>query len=80
MFYFLLKNQRCLKKLEEELVSTFRSYNEISDDRLAKLPYLHACINEMFRMAPAFNAGILQRISKGATVDGVYIPYGVSAL
>jgi cytochrome P450 len=78
VFYFLLKNPRCLKNLEEELLSTFQSYGEITDDRLAKLPYLQACINEMFRMAPAFNAGILQRISKGATVDGIYIPRGVS--
>jgi cytochrome P450 len=80
MFYFLLKNPRCLKKVEEELLSTFKSYSEISDDQLAKLPYLHACINEMLRMAPAFSAGILQRVSKGASVDGIYIPRGVSVL
>jgi cytochrome P450 len=80
MFYFLLKNPRCLKKVEEELLSTFQSYSDISDDQLVKLPYLHACINEMFRMAPAFSAGILQRVSKGATVDGIYIPCGVSVL
>lgn len=53
--------------------------NELSDDRLAKLPYLNACINETFRIAPAFNGGILQRVSCGATVDGVYVPPGVSS-
>ncbi|KZM20809.1 heme binding [Ascochyta rabiei] len=76
IFYFLLKHPRCLKKVEEELLSTFRLYSDISDDRLATLPYLHACINETLRMAPPFCAGLLQRVSTGATVDGIYIPYG----
>ncbi|PYI04723.1 cytochrome P450 [Aspergillus sclerotiicarbonarius CBS 121057] len=77
LFYFLLSDHHCMKKLEEELLAACRSVDEVSDDRLAKLPYLNACINENFRIAPAFNGGILQRVSCGTTVDGVYVPPGV---
>ncbi|CAK37453.1 uncharacterized protein An01g14990 [Aspergillus niger] len=78
LFYFLLRNPQCLKRLEEEVSCVGATVNELSDDRLAKLPYLNACINETFRIAPAFNGGILQRVSCGATVDGVYVPPGVA--
>ncbi|GCB25951.1 isotrichodermin C-15 hydroxylase [Aspergillus awamori] len=78
LFYFLLQNPQCLKRLEEEVSCVGATVNELSDDRLAKLPYLNACINETFRIAPAFNGGILQRVSCGATVDGVYVPPGVA--
>ena len=78
VFYYLLRNSQCLERLEEEVLSVGVSHEELSDNRLAKLPYLNACINETFRMAPAFNGGILQRVSCGATVDGVYVPPGVS--
>lgn len=61
-------------------MSTFQSYGEICDQRLATLPYLNACISESLRIAPPFSAGILQRVSQGAAVDGVYIPPGVSLL
>ncbi|KAI2998893.1 hypothetical protein CBS147346_7975 [Aspergillus niger] len=78
VFYYLLRNSQCLERLEEEVLSVGVSHEELSDNRLAKLPYLNACINETFRMAPAFNGGILQRVSCGATVDGVYVPPGVA--
>ncbi|KAI0191850.1 cytochrome P450 [Xylaria flabelliformis] len=75
-FSYLLKHPRCLKKLEEELLHAFQSYAEVTDPLLAKLPYLNACITESFRMMPPFNAGILQRVSMGSTVDGIYVPAG----
>ncbi|PWY88901.1 cytochrome P450 [Aspergillus sclerotioniger CBS 115572] len=77
LLYFLLQDRHCMKKLEEELLAAFRCIDEVSDSRLAKLPYFNACIDENFRIAPAFNGGILQRVSCGATVDGVYVPAGV---
>ncbi|GKZ37897.1 hypothetical protein AbraIFM66950_009729 [Aspergillus brasiliensis] len=78
MFYYVLQNPQCLKKLEAEILSVGATVDELSDDRLAKLPYLNACINETFRIIPAFNGGILQRVSCGATVDGIYVPPGVA--
>ncbi|KAI0439710.1 cytochrome P450 [Xylaria telfairii] len=75
-FSYLLKHPRCLRKLEEELLHAFQSYDEVTDPRLAKLPYLNACITESFRIMPPFNSGILQRVSMGQTVDGIYVPAG----
>lgn len=76
-FYYLLKNPQCLKKLEEHLLSSFQSFSQVSDEGLAAIPYLNACISETLRLAPPFSAGILQRVSKGATIDGIYVPSGV---
>ncbi|KAL4758762.1 cytochrome P450 [Aspergillus foveolatus] len=76
MFYYLLKNERCLQALEVELLSVFQSYSGICTERLVSLPYLNACIAEVLRLAPPFSAGILQRVSRGATVDGIYVPAG----
>ncbi|OJJ74130.1 hypothetical protein ASPBRDRAFT_192866 [Aspergillus brasiliensis CBS 101740] len=78
VFYYLLRHPQCLKRLEKEVLNAGTSVEELSDNRLAKLPYLNACINETFRISPAFNGGILQRVSCGATVDGVYVPPGVA--
>ncbi|GFN19483.1 cytochrome P450 [Aspergillus tubingensis] len=78
LFYFLLKNPQCLRRLEAEVLSVGAAVDELSDDCLARLPYLNACINETFRITPAFNGGILQRVSWGATVDGIYVPPGVA--
>ena len=77
MFYYVLRDRECLETLERELLSAFQSDRDICAEHLAPLPYLNACINEVLRLAPPFSAGILQRISKGATVDGTYIPAGV---
>ncbi|RAK95940.1 cytochrome P450 [Aspergillus ibericus CBS 121593] len=77
LVYFLLHHRPCMVNLEAELLAAGGSVDELTDGRLAKLPYINACINESFRMAPAFNGGILQRVSCGATVEGVYIPPGV---
>ncbi|GLA58870.1 hypothetical protein AtubIFM54640_009598 [Aspergillus tubingensis] len=63
---------------EAEVLSVGAAVDELSDDCLARLPYLNACINETFRITPAFNGGILQRVSWGATVDGIYVPPGVA--
>ncbi|GLB11766.1 hypothetical protein AtubIFM57258_008636 [Aspergillus tubingensis] len=78
LFYFLLKEPQCLRRLEAEVLSVGAAVDELSDDCLARLPYLNACINETFRITPAFNGGILQRVSCGATVDGIYVPPGVA--
>ncbi|GLA74527.1 hypothetical protein AtubIFM55763_005772 [Aspergillus tubingensis] len=67
-----------LRRLEAEVLSVGAAVDELSDDCLARLPYLNACINETFRITPAFNGGILQRVSWGATVDGIYVPPGVA--
>ena len=84
VFYFLLRNPRCLEILRSEID------NAISDGRLESrkdgltswaeaqsLPYLDACIKEAFRLHPA--AGLpLERTTppEGVEICGRHVPGG----
>ena len=76
--FFLLMNPCILEKFKEEIRGTFSSYAEIHNDSLQGLPWLHAIIEESLRLHTNGAFG-LPRISPGATVDGHYIPKGVSS-
>ncbi|KAM3065298.1 hypothetical protein ACMFMF_011236 [Clarireedia jacksonii] len=75
-FYYILQHPRCLQKLEEEIIAACKTVDDVNDKELACLEYLNACINESLRLAGPFTSGILQRVSRGAFVDGIYIPEG----
>ncbi|KAG8164141.1 hypothetical protein KVR01_006059 [Diaporthe batatas] len=74
--YHLLRNPTCLAKLYEEVRSAFGSYEQITGDSTAALPYLHGAIEEGLRLFPPVAFG-LPRDCPGAVIDGVYIPEGV---
>ncbi|KAA6407227.1 MAG: cytochrome P450 [Lasallia pustulata] len=76
--HFLLTNPEKMEKLNREIRTTFASYEDIRNDALQSLPYLHAVIEETLRLHTNGAFG-LPRISPGDTVDGHYIPAGVSA-
>lgn len=83
IFYFLVKNPLCLQKLEQELEAhlpvrdpnTFKALTSFNDAQ--KLPYLEACINETFRLHPAFGP-IQPRVvpPAGATICGHHLEGG----
>ncbi|MCJ1416756.1 hypothetical protein MMC32_003094 [Xylographa parallela] len=84
VFYYLLKNPSCYKKLIAEIDEAIKS-GEIEDRSTGlvtwtesqKLPYLDACVKEAFRLHPA--AGLpLERIvpPQGADICGEHIPGG----
>lgn len=83
-FYFLLRNPACLVRLRAELddfarKGGFSDYETglVTFAEAQKLPYLHACIQEAFRMHPA--AGLpLERIvpPQGAEIAGHFIKGG----
>ncbi|KAG5929807.1 hypothetical protein E4U42_004434 [Claviceps africana] len=75
-FYFLTTNKQALKKLQDELRRNFRSLDEITDDALSKLSWIHAIIEETLRCHTNVPYG-LPRISPGHTIDGNFIPKGV---
>lgn len=85
VFYYLIKDRRCLEKLLDELrtavdngVIENRPTGLVSWAEAQKLPYLDACIKEGFRMHPA--AGLpLERVvpPQGATICGEAIAGGV---
>ncbi|KAI0013518.1 isotrichodermin C-15 hydroxylase [Xylariaceae sp. FL0662B] len=76
LIYFLLKEPDSLANLVEEVRSAFQSYGDIRPDALVNLKYMHACIQESFRVFDTGPNGF-PRVSPGAMVDGVYIPKGV---
>jgi len=84
VFYYLLKNERCLQKLIEEIDGKARKgFFSHKDTGLVTwsesqgLPYLDACIKEAFRMHPA--AGLpLERVvpEQGMEIAGEFIKGG----
>lgn len=84
IFYFLLKNPRCMEKLVAELdEKTKQGYFENTDSGLVTwtesqgLPYLDACVKEAFRVHPA--PGLpLERIvpPQGAEIAGHFVKGG----
>jgi cytochrome P450 len=60
VFYYLLKNPECYRKLMGEVDATFLAkaaqnvtYSTMSFAEAQRLPYLNACIKEAFRLHPA---------------------------
>lgn len=75
--WYLLKNPDCLKRFTQEIRSAFASVEDIKLDKIEKLTYLHAVIDESFRIYPPALAG-QPRLSppQGDTVSGYFIPGG----
>lgn len=75
-FYFLATNPGPMARLQAELRAAFPTYDDIAEDKLQRLPWLHAVIEETIRLHTNVPYG-LPRISPGYTVDGHYVPKGV---
>ena len=77
IFVLLLQEPECYKLLADQIRSSFATYDDITSNSVASLPYLHASLQEVLRVLPSNDTG-LPRTSPGAVVDGTYIPQGVS--
>lgn len=83
LFYYLLKNPACYAKLQHELTTLLPARDptslecDVDFSQAQKLPYMHACIQENFRMHPA-SAILLERVvpAGGANIGGEQIPGG----
>lgn len=82
-FYYILKNPACYAKLQHELDTQLPARDtsslkcDVDFTQARKLPYLHACIQETFRIHPA-SAVLLERVvpPAGANIAGEQIPGG----
>ncbi|KAL4980057.1 hypothetical protein BDW66DRAFT_156696 [Aspergillus desertorum] len=84
VFYYLLKNPKCMTRLRTELDNAVndgivenRSSGLVTWSESQKLPFLDACIKEAFRIHPA--AGLpLERVvpASGIDIAGHFIPGG----
>lgn len=79
IIFYLAKHKEPLDRLKAEVRNAFVSTETMDYRKLAKLPYLRACINESLRLCPP-TAGHLQReaLSAGAKVDGKWYPPGTN--
>jgi cytochrome P450 len=84
VFYYLLKNPDCYRKLTEEVDAAFSvnptpntTYPSISFAEAQRLPYLGGCIKEAFRLHPA-TRWFPERVvpDQGHTICGEHIPRG----
>ncbi|KAJ5113438.1 hypothetical protein N7456_001972 [Penicillium angulare] len=73
--YLLLSNPETLKKVVEEVRTSFKSEDEITLTSVSRLTYMLACLNEALRSYPPVPFGMPRFVPKGgATVSGSYIP------
>ena len=79
LVYFLGTNPHAMKKLVEEIRTTFSSADEVDHLSVHKLKYLTACLEETMRLYPPVTT-LLWRVPPkgGGHTNGLYIPEGVS--
>lgn len=75
-FYHVLRYTNTYITLCAEIRSTFTSEADITGERLARLPFLNACIRETLRLLPPANGKTAQRTAPSCTIAGTYIPTG----
>ncbi|EMD93211.1 hypothetical protein COCC4DRAFT_70767 [Bipolaris maydis ATCC 48331] len=76
--YFLLRRPETMKRLVEEIRSSFTSAEEINyTTASARLPYMLAVFDEVLRLLPPVGFGIPRMVpQEGLVVDGQLVPSG----
>lgn len=73
--YYLMKNPDVLKKVNDEVRSTFKSEDEITFTSINELPYMIACLTEGLRIYPPVAAGLPRVVPEGgATIGDTFVP------
>ncbi|CAG5180846.1 uncharacterized protein ALTATR162_LOCUS9466 [Alternaria atra] len=75
-FYHVLRYTDTYVTLCTEIRSNFTNEADITGERLARLPFLNACIRETLRLLPPANGKTAQRTAPSCTIAGTYIPAG----
>jgi len=76
--YMLMRDLASMTKLTTKIRESFAAASDISMERLAKLPYLNACIKEAIRIYPSVPVGLPHLTpAEGSTVCGRFVPPGV---
>lgn len=80
VLYYLGHNRQALKRLQDEMRSTFSSLELITSKALLTCVYLNAVVEEGLRIYPPAGAAHLSRIvpQGGCVISGRFIPEGVS--
>lgn len=77
--YLLLQHPEVLKRVTQEVRSSFKSVEEIDISSVNKLTYMLAVLNEAMRLYPPVTSLTARIVPRGgAHVLGEYLPEGVS--
>ena len=78
--YLLLSNPETLKKVVEEVRTSFKSESDITLTSVSCLTYMLACLNEALRSYPPVPFGMPRFVPKGgAKISGEFVPEDVSS-
>ena len=79
--FHLLKNEIALRKLTDEVRSSFANEDEITFAAVARLPYLQAVIDESLRIYPPVPGALPRRTPpEGDVIDGYAVPGNVGRI
>lgn len=81
VIYYLQRNPEVQKKLKNEIRSKFKDYDRITAAATATMEYLNAVLLEGMRIYPPLPFALPRVVPEGGdTVDGHFLPAGVSIL
>lgn len=75
--YHLARNPKIQQKLYEEIIGVMDTNNEITIERLSRMPFLKACIKESFRLTSTI-PGIIRALPTDVNLSGYYVPKGLT--
>lgn len=80
LLFYLAKNSAAYDRLVQEICTTFSEPSEVRlGAKLSSCRYLRACMDEALRMSPPVGEALYREALRGgATVDGIYIPEGIT--
>lgn len=79
--FYLLQNPEIMRKLTDEVRTTFKTEEEIDAQSVARLPYMLACLDETNRIYPTILTGQAVIVpAEGDVVGKDWIPGGVSGV
>jgi cytochrome P450 len=79
IYYSYHDKYDAFQKLVDEIRGSFETYDAITADAVADLPWLNAVLNEALRLYPPVPWAPTRIVPPGgATVDGHWLPAGVS--
>jgi cytochrome P450 len=77
--FYLLQHPEVMRKLTDEVRSTFKTEKEINSRSVARLPYMIACLDETSRIYPTVSTGQAVVVApEGDMIGNTWIPGGVS--
>jgi cytochrome P450 len=79
--FYLLQRPEVMRKLTDEIRSTFKTEKEINSQSVARLPYMIACLDETSRIYPTVLTGQAVVVApEGDMIGNAWIPGGVSSV